>query len=205
MYTAKRSLRHLSLSVPLLWSRRLNLQYLRRHDWLLDNTRTFVFPAKPQRLDETAYRRGSEVSSFRRLFGLLADYAIILGVYFCVWKFTDVLQSFSHSIQLFLIPLLRSATLRSVPFYFTEQPLVNFSQYPSWTHRKEKHEKARCGTCTGFTAVTAGRNFTSSADSVPVLHFADVFCTVRRAIQKNRNAFSVWCFIADCIRHLFYF
>lgn len=85
----------------------------------------FFLPSR-KRLDETAYRRGSEVSSFRRLFGLLADYTIILGVYFCVWKFTDVLQSFSHSIQLFLIPLLRSATLRSVPFYFTEQPLVNF-------------------------------------------------------------------------------
>ena len=64
----------------------------------------FFLPSR-KRLDETAYRRGSEVSSFRRLFGLLADYAIILGVYFCVWKFTDVLQSFSHSIQLFLIPL----------------------------------------------------------------------------------------------------
>lgn len=64
----------------------------------------FFLPSR-KRLDETAYRRGSEVSSFRRLFGLLADYAIILGVYFFVWKFTDVLQSFSHSIRLFLIPL----------------------------------------------------------------------------------------------------
>lgn len=165
----------------------------------------FFLPSR-KRLDETAYRRGSEVSSFRRLFGLLADYTIILGVYFCVWKFTDVLQSFSHSIQLFLIPLFAFCyfTVCAILFHGTTFGKFLVSIRLERT-RKEKHEKARCGTCTGFTAVTAGRNFTSSADSVPVLHFADVFRTVRRTFQKNRNAFSVWCFIADCIRHLFYF
>lgn len=64
----------------------------------------FFLPSR-QRLDEIAYKRGEEVSSFRRIFALLADYGIILLMITIITHFTDVLAILPQEADFFLIPL----------------------------------------------------------------------------------------------------
>lgn len=64
----------------------------------------FFLPSR-QRLDTVAYQRGTEVSSFRRFFALLADYGIILPCYLFVKKLTPLFDLLPWELHFFLLPL----------------------------------------------------------------------------------------------------
>lgn len=63
----------------------------------------FFLPSR-QQLDETAYRRGEEVSSFRRLLALLIDYAVVLLINFCL-KNTAIFLNAPQYVRFLWLPL----------------------------------------------------------------------------------------------------
>lgn len=63
----------------------------------------FFLPSR-QRLDEIAYKRGEEVSSFRRILALLADYAIVLLISTTILS-TPFSRKLPQSVVFFFLPL----------------------------------------------------------------------------------------------------
>ena len=63
----------------------------------------FFLPSR-QRLDEIAYKRGEEVSSFRRILALLADYAIVILISTTILS-TPFSRKLPQSVVFFFLPL----------------------------------------------------------------------------------------------------
>lgn len=99
----------------------------------------FFLPNR-QRLDEIAYKRGEEVSSFRRIFALLADYGVILLILTIMTHLSDISSILPQEADFFLIPLLSFVyfTLSAIVFSGVSlgKFLVNIRIVNAKTHKK---------------------------------------------------------------------